>query len=60
MLRAQGKRVLFADADGATEFSDIQKVLTAMNSIEKDGLGVIVGSRAHLVDTEAVVKVKFS
>jgi dolichyl-phosphate beta-glucosyltransferase len=45
------------DADGATRFSDLGKLEAEMKNIEKDGFGVAVGSRSHLVSTEAVVKV---
>ena len=52
MLTAQGNQILFVDADGATRFSDIQDL---MNQLPKNG--VAIGSRAHMVETEAVVKV---
>ncbi|KAH7968348.1 hypothetical protein HPB52_007960 [Rhipicephalus sanguineus] len=41
MLSARGKRLLFADADGATKFSDLDKLEDSTNV-------VVVGSRAHL------------
>ena len=34
MLRGRGKRLLFADADGATTFSDIKKLEKCMSDIE--------------------------
>jgi len=43
------------DADGATKFSDLDRLEQRMKEIEKDGCGVVVGSRAHLQD-EAVAK----
>ncbi|CAG8528510.1 6784_t:CDS:2 [Dentiscutata erythropus] len=52
-----GKTILFADADGATKFSDheiLEKRLFEV--IDKNEFGVAVGSRAHLVNTEVVVK----
>ncbi|KAG9104390.1 dolichyl-phosphate beta-glucosyltransferase [Ceratobasidium sp. 370] len=52
MLHAQGKRMLMADADGASRFSDLDKLWAAMDA----GADVVCGSRAHLVGTEAVVK----
>jgi dolichyl-phosphate beta-glucosyltransferase len=56
---ARGERVLFADADGATKFSDVSKLEEAMDKLVEngDGRGVAIGSRAHLVGSEAVVKV---
>ena len=51
MLRARGKLLLFADADGATKFSDIDQLESAMRQIEtssSDGMAVVCGSRAHL------------
>ena len=46
------------DADGATRFSDLPDLEKAVDKIEKEGYGIAVGSRSHLVSTEAVVKVK--
>jgi len=58
-LCASGKYILFVDADGATKFSDLDCLERELNKIiSKEGYGVAVGSRAHLVKTEAVVKVK--
>ncbi len=43
MLTARGKYVLFADADNSTPIEEVSKLL---NSLEKDGYDVAVGSRA--------------
>ncbi|CAO3587886.1 unnamed protein product [Absidia cylindrospora] len=60
MLCARGRQCLMADADGATQFSDIAKLEEQLDSIVKDdGYGIAVGSRSHLVSTEAVVKRSF-
>ncbi|KAI8388732.1 nucleotide-diphospho-sugar transferase [Radiomyces spectabilis] len=59
MLAARGKLCLMVDADGATRFSDYDKVEHALTLITDDGHGVAVGSRSHLVTTEAVVKRSF-
>ncbi|RKP08482.1 nucleotide-diphospho-sugar transferase [Thamnocephalis sphaerospora] len=56
MLRARGERLLFADADGATKFADIEGLESELAKLSSDGLGVVVGSRAHMVRTDAVVK----
>lgn len=62
MLHARGRRLLMADADGATRFADVELLLAALDKVapaESDTAGVAIGSRAHLVRTEAVVKVRF-
>lgn len=57
MRHARGQYVVFADADGASKFSDLDKLVRACREIEDvQGRGVAVGSRAHLVGSEAVVK----
>lgn len=56
-LHARGKRILMVDADGASQFRDLELLWEAMDGTEVDGQAIAVGSRAHLVDTEAVVKV---
>jgi dolichyl-phosphate beta-glucosyltransferase len=56
MLVGRGKYLLMADADGATEIADLTKVLNKLKQIEKNGHGVVVGSRAHL-QQDVVAKV---
>ncbi|KAF2676675.1 glycosyltransferase family 2 protein [Lentithecium fluviatile CBS 122367] len=57
MRHVRGQYVVFADADGASRFSDLGKLVEGCKSIEdKEGRGVAIGSRAHLVGSEAVVK----
>ena len=68
VLHASGSRILFVDADGATRFEDLAlledelgavTVTQAARSNRAEGThGLVVGSRAHLVSTEAVVKVR--
>lgn len=70
-LAARGELVLFADADGATQFSDLERLRARMGEIaseagasESRGLfsgiadrqGVVAGSRAHLETTDAVTQ----
>ena len=57
ILSCSGKYVLFVDADGATKFSDLSDLENELKKIERDSYGVAVGSRAHLVNTDVVVKV---
>ena len=40
--------MLFADADGATTFSDLTKLEKCLEEITKEGEGLVCGSRAHL------------
>lgn len=50
MFVARGKFLLFADADGASKFSDLEKLEKEMTKVNKDseGMAVVCGSRAHL------------
>ena len=58
MRHVRGEYAVFADADGASRFTDLGKLVAACRKIKDDeGRGVAVGSRAHLVGSEAVVKV---
>ncbi|CAL1713951.1 unnamed protein product [Somion occarium] len=60
MLHGRGRRLLFADADGASRFEDLELLWAAMDKIARDDRAAIaIGSRAHLVKTEAVVKRSF-
>lgn len=61
MLHIRGQYGLFADADGASKFSDVAKLIDAVKSLEKGKDGstlpaIALGSRAHMVNTDAVIK----
>ncbi|TCD71711.1 dolichyl-phosphate beta-glucosyltransferase [Steccherinum ochraceum] len=57
MLHGRGRRLLMVDADGASRFEDLESLWKAMDKISPDErAAVAIGSRAHLVKTEAVVK----
>ena len=57
MRHVRGQYAIFADADGASKFEDLGKLVEVSKKIEDaEGRGVAVGSRAHLVGSEAVVK----
>lgn len=58
MLCSRGKYILMVDADGATEISDLNRLEDAVKKVEKNGLGLGIGSRAHLVQ-EALAKRTF-
>ena len=61
MRHARGRYVGFADADGASKFDDVEKLVRSCQEVEDDrGRGIAIGSRAHLVGSEAVVKVCYS
>lgn len=55
MLSARGRSLLFADADGATKFSDYDKLAEALQSVTNEWKedAVVIGSRAHL-ESEAI------
>jgi hypothetical protein len=49
---------VFADADGASKFQDLRKLVSACQDVEDTtARGIAVGSRAHLVGSAAVVQV---
>ena len=53
MLAARGEMLLMVDADGATQFSDLDRLEAALNALaagHEPPLAVAVGSRAHLQD----------
>ncbi|EPE24495.1 Nucleotide-diphospho-sugar transferase [Glarea lozoyensis ATCC 20868] len=53
----RGAYAVFADADGASKFSDLRKLVKGCQEVQDSpGRGIAVGSRAHMVGTEAVVK----
>jgi len=61
MRHVRGQYAVFADADGASRFEDLGRLVEASRKIEDaKGRGVAVGSRAHLVGSEAVVKVRYT
>ncbi|KAI9903923.1 hypothetical protein N3K66_000452 [Trichothecium roseum] len=57
MRHVRGEYALFADADGASRFEDVSKLIEGCEEVV-DGAhrGVAIGSRAHLVGSEAVVQ----
>ncbi|THW09451.1 dolichyl-phosphate beta-glucosyltransferase [Aureobasidium pullulans] len=60
MRHARGAYIVFADADGASRFSDLGKLMENCDRVADDkGRAVGVGSRAHMVGSEAVVKRSF-
>lgn len=58
VLSSRGERILFADADGATKFSDIHLLDRFLDSVSCSDWAVAVGSRAHLQDKRLTKKNK--
>lgn len=59
MRHVRGEYVLFADADGASRFADVGKLIEGCEEvIDGSCRGLAIGSRAHLVGSDAVVKVR--
>ena len=57
LRHVRGKYALFADADGASRFSDLGRLLEGCEDVvDGSSRGVAIGSRAHLVGSEAVVR----
>ncbi len=57
LRHARGLHAIFADADGASRFSDVAALIAGCSAVaDASGRAVAVGSRAHLVGSEAVVK----
>jgi dolichyl-phosphate beta-glucosyltransferase len=53
----RGAYTVFADADGASKFEDLAKLVEGCKEIaDGSNRGIAVGSRAHLVGSEVVVK----
>ncbi|KAJ2970260.1 hypothetical protein NUW58_g9750 [Xylaria curta] len=57
LRHVRGAYALFADADGASRFRDLGRLLEGCDEVEDGaGRGVAIGSRGHLVGSEAVVR----
>lgn len=54
----RGEYGIFADADGASKFSDVAKLIKSIEN-SKDKPAISIGSRAHMVQSDAVVKRSF-
>ncbi|KAK7745742.1 dolichyl-phosphate beta-glucosyltransferase [Diatrype stigma] len=57
LRHVRGEYAVFADADGATRFADLARLVDGCDEVA-DGCyrGVAIGSRGHLVGSEAVVR----
>ncbi|KAI1779777.1 glycosyltransferase family 2 protein [Hypoxylon cercidicola] len=57
LRHVRGEYALFADADGASRFSDLGKLVEGCEEVvDGSHRGVAIGSRGHLVGSDAVVK----
>ncbi len=54
MLSMQGRYGPMADADGACDIRDLRKLTDAMKLIERNGMGISIGSLAHVDDSVKV------
>lgn len=53
----RGEYIVFADADGASRFSDLGRLIEGCEDVvDASNRGVAIGSRGHLVGSDAVVK----
>nr|CAG4644225.1 EOG090X0BIY [Lepidurus arcticus] len=65
MLRARGRRLLFADADGASKFEDLEKLesklVEKIEGQEDGGIvpAIVCGSRAHLEEDSIATRSYF-
>jgi dolichyl-phosphate beta-glucosyltransferase len=59
VIVSRGRYILMADADGATEISELKKLENELRVLERDGHGIACGSRHHLVDQSVVTKRSF-
>ncbi|XP_071951572.1 dolichyl-phosphate beta-glucosyltransferase-like [Antedon mediterranea] len=60
VFSSRGRKILFADADGATKFEDYTSMDKALQGLLKNDneMGIVCGSRAHL-QSEAVAERSF-
>lgn len=59
MRHFRGYYAIFADADGASRFADIARLIAAVDAKPAHSPVVAIGSRAHMVKTDAVVNRSF-
>ncbi|KFO28692.1 Dolichyl-phosphate beta-glucosyltransferase [Fukomys damarensis] len=57
VFSSRGKKILMADADGATKFPDVEKLEKGLNDLQPwpDQMAIACGSRAHL-EKESIAK----
>ncbi|RKF82820.1 Dolichyl-phosphate beta-glucosyltransferase [Golovinomyces cichoracearum] len=57
LRHVRGAYALFADADGASRFSDLRKLVEGCKEVaDVSGRAISVGNRTHLIGSDAVVK----
>lgn len=58
MENTRGKNLLLADADGATTFSELDKLTREMDKLAPDWNkeALVIGSRAHLEDASIATR----
>ncbi|CCJ30326.1 unnamed protein product [Pneumocystis jirovecii] len=56
MIHSRGEYIIFADADGASKFSDLRYLLKEIKKIEENGYGIAIGSRSHMASNNIILK----
>lgn len=56
IINAEGSRILFMDADGATPLTELAVLEANMN---ESGAEIVIGSRSHLPGSDTVVKARW-
>ena len=47
ILFSKGEYILMVDADGATDFNEIEKIYAIVKCANKNGLACVIGNRNH-------------
>ncbi|KTW28180.1 hypothetical protein T552_02039 [Pneumocystis carinii B80] len=56
MIHSRGEYIIFADADGASRFSNLYNLLKEIKKIEKNGCGIAIGSRSYTASNDIILK----
>ncbi|QSL67079.1 hypothetical protein MERGE_001466 [Pneumocystis wakefieldiae] len=56
MIHSRGEYIIFADADGASRFSNLYNLLKEIKKIEKNGYGIAIGSRSYTASSDIILK----
>ena len=60
MLSGRGERLLFADADGASKFSDIAKLDSAMNEISDKQVRCYKVNEDNAINSNILIEINFN
>ncbi|EMR09665.1 hypothetical protein PNEG_01855 [Pneumocystis murina B123] len=56
MIHSRGEYIIFADADGASRFSNLYNLLKEIKKIERHGYGIAIGSRSYTASSDIILK----